>query len=85
MTKYTQTTYAILGLLTIGCHSGYAIKQMIDQSLNHFWKISYGQIYPTLKQLVADGLAAAQESSPDGTPAKKEYFITAKGRSVLME
>ncbi|MGP4107956.1 PadR family transcriptional regulator [Virgibacillus sp. L01] len=85
MTKHNHTTYAILGLLTIGCHSGYAIKQMIDQSLNHFWKVSYGQIYPTLKKLVADGLATVQESSQEGTPDKKDYFITAKGKTALLE
>ncbi len=85
MTKHNHTTYALLGLLTIGCHSGYAIKQMIDQSLNHFWKISYGQIYPTLKKLVQDGWATVQESAEEGAPAKKEYFITAKGKTALRE
>ncbi|MFD1362848.1 PadR family transcriptional regulator [Lentibacillus salinarum] len=85
MKGYNHTTYAILGLLTIGCHSGYAIKQMIDQSLNHFWKISYGQIYPTLKQLVQDDLATVEETSQEGKPHKKEYFITSKGEAELRE
>lgn len=83
MTKVNHTKYAILGLLTTGCHSGYSIKQMIDESLNHFWKISYGQIYPTLKQLVEEGLATATETSQVGKPNKKEYFLTSEGDQAL--
>lgn len=83
MKKINNTKYAILGLLTTDCRSGYAIKQMIDQSLNHFWKISYGQIYPTLKQLVEDGLATVQGTSQKGRPDKKEYFLTPKGEIEL--
>ncbi|MBY7145107.1 PadR family transcriptional regulator [Virgibacillus sp. NKC19-3] len=83
MKQTNNTKYAILGLLTTGCHTGYAIKQLMDQSLNHFWKISYGQIYPTLKQLVADGLATVQGASQEGKPDKKEYFLTEKGEAKL--
>ena len=83
MKDYNHTTYAILGILTTECKSGYAIKQLIDHSLNHFWKISYGQIYPTLKLLVAEGLAEVHSSSSPGKPDKKEYFLTAKGIDVL--
>ncbi|GGJ91457.1 hypothetical protein GCM10007063_12630 [Lentibacillus kapialis] len=85
MKKDNHTKYAILGLLTTDCHSGYGIKQMIDQSLNHFWKISYGQIYPMLKQLVTDELATVRTTTQDGKPDKKEYVITAKGEAALQE
>ena len=85
MKKDSHTKYAILGLLTTDCRSGYAIKQMIDRSLNHFWKISYGQIYPMLKQLVTDELATVRDTTQDGKPDKKEYFITAKGEAALQE
>lgn len=83
MSKQSDTKYAILGLLTTGCHTGYSIKQLIDRSLNHFWKISYGQIYPTLKQLVEEGLATVTGTSQDGKPDKKEYFLTPKGEQEL--
>lgn len=83
MKKYNDTTYAILGILTTDCRSGYAIKQFIDQSLNHFWKISYGQIYPTLKLIVQEGLADVQASSAPGKPDKNEYSLTPRGREVL--
>lgn len=83
MDKYNHTTYAILGILTTDCRSGYAIKQMIDQSLNHFWKISYGQIYPTLKLIVEDGLATVSPSLQEAKPGKNEYVLTSKGKEVL--
>ncbi|MEC1178390.1 PadR family transcriptional regulator [Metasolibacillus meyeri] len=83
MTKYNDTTYAILGILTTECKSGYAIKQLIDRSLNHFWKISYGQIYPTLKLISQEGLAEIRTSSSNGRPEKNEYYLTEKGLDVL--
>ena len=83
MKNYNHTTYAILGILTTKCRSGYDIKQFIDQSLNHFWKISYGQIYPTLKLMVEEGLAEVQTSTHQGKPDRKEYFLTLKGKETL--
>lgn len=83
MKRYNDTTYAILGILTTHCRSGYDIKQFIDNSLNHFWKISYGQIYPTLKQLEAEGLATSQTTPQDGKPDRKEYHLTPEGEEVL--
>lgn len=81
--NYNHTTYAILGILTTDCRSGYAIKQLIDQSLNHFWKISYGQIYPTLKLIVDEGLATVSTSAAESKPGKNEYTLTSKGEEVL--
>lgn len=83
MKTYNDTTYAILGILTTECKSGYAIKQFIDKSLNHFWKISYGQIYPTLKLIVQDGLAEVRTSANQGKQDRNEYFLTSKGIETL--
>ncbi|GAF66913.1 putative transcriptional regulator [Bacillus sp. TS-2] len=80
MPKENHTKYAILGLLTTSCRSGYSIKKMIDTSLNHFWKISYGQVYPTLKTLVQEGLAEVDNTNDLD---KKEYSITEKGKQEL--
>ncbi|WP_413378573.1 PadR family transcriptional regulator [Alkalihalobacillus sp. 1P02AB] len=85
MAQENHTKYAILGILTTTCNSGYEIKQMIDNSLNHFWKISYGQIYPMLKALVADGLAYVEEVEQENKPNKKNYFITKKGQMTLQD
>lgn len=85
MKKYNHTTYAILGILTTDCKSGYAIKQLIDNSLKHFWKISYGQIYPTLKLIVEEELATVRVSSQEGKPDRKEYYLTPKGEKTLKD
>ena len=83
--KYNHTTYTILGILTTECRSGYSIKQFIDRSLRHFWKISYGQIYPTLKIIVEEGLATVQTTTQEGKPDRNEYFLTEKGKHVLTD
>lgn len=83
MKKYNDTTYVILGILTTDCKSGYSIKQFIDRSLRHFWKISYGQIYPTLRIIVEEGLATVQTTSQEKKPSRNEYFLTSKGKRVL--
>ncbi|KAA6449454.1 PadR family transcriptional regulator [Bacillus swezeyi] len=83
MTKKNQTTYALLGLITAGYRTGYEMKQMIDQSLHHFWKISYGQIYPALNQLTEAGWVTAAPAAQERKPDRKEYQITAEGKKTL--
>ncbi|MEK3806714.1 PadR family transcriptional regulator [Metabacillus sp. SLBN-84] len=83
MKTYSDTTYAILGILTTDCRTGYDIKQLIDRSLTHFWKISYGQIYPTLKTIVEEELATVTITSQPSKPERKEYHLTAKGKETL--
>ncbi|MBM7553217.1 PadR family transcriptional regulator [Thalassobacillus pellis] len=85
MAQKNYTQYALLGLLVTGYHTGYSMKQMIDGSLNHFWKISYGQIYPALKQLVDKGYAEVKITSQQGKPDKKEYYITSSGKDFLKQ
>jgi DNA-binding PadR family transcriptional regulator len=63
--------------------SGYDIRQMIPQSIGHFWSESYGQIYPGLKRLAAAGLATKKTERKQGSPDRYVYFLTAKGREQL--
>lgn len=79
MPKENMTRYAILGLLASGCTSGYEMKHTIDTSLNHFWKISFGQVYPTLKRLEAEGLIV--EEVTDGE--RKQFALTENGHAEL--
>lgn len=79
----SRTAYVILGMLSIEPNrSGYDIRQAIESSVGHFWGESYGQIYPTLKQLASDGLIEAREI---GKQRRKEYTITQAGRECLRE
>ena len=61
--KRSQTAYVILGILAIHDNqSGYEIRKTIQQTVGFFWGESFGQIYPTLKKLLADGLIAPAKS-----------------------
>ncbi len=78
----TNTAYVLLGFLNSHPYSGYDIKRLADHSTRFFWQISYGQIYPELKRLVAMGLVAGAAGSR-GMRTRNVYRITAKGREVL--
>jgi DNA-binding PadR family transcriptional regulator len=82
--KQTAVTPVILGLLSLGARSGYDIKNAVDSSTRFFWAASYGQIYPELKRLEAEGLIAG-ESSPNGGRERRVYKLTAGGRKALTE
>ncbi|MYF92724.1 MAG: PadR family transcriptional regulator, partial [Gemmatimonadetes bacterium] len=60
MPKTNKSKYAIMGMLSIRPMSGYDMKKLIAQSISYFWNESFGQIYPTLKKLVEEGLATRQ-------------------------
>ncbi|WP_052712274.1 PadR family transcriptional regulator [Domibacillus indicus] len=83
MAKEAQTPFILLGLMTTGCSTGYSMKQLIDTGLSHFWKISYGQIYPALKKLTDEGLAEVQQETQEDKPDKKVYNMTPKGKKAL--
>ena len=77
----TQTSYAILGMLSLGPHSGYEIKRIADHSIRHFWALNYAQIYPELERLARAGLVSST-SEKDGR-AKTTYALAPGGRRAL--
>ncbi len=81
--RENRTRYVALGMLTNGPMTGYAMRQLIGASVGHFWQESYGQLYPTLHQLVAEDLVAA--SAKAGGPGRDSaiYDITGRGRAEL--
>jgi DNA-binding PadR family transcriptional regulator len=83
MAAPNRTSYAILGLLAGGPKSGYAIRQVVEQTLRHFWKESFGHIYPTLSKLAAAGLIAPEAEAPVGRTDQRRYRITPQGREEL--
>ncbi len=74
MAKTNTTIYIILGLLEHEDLSGYDIKKKIDYMISHFWDVGYGQIYPTLKTLEAEGLITKIYSGSSKGPEKKSLF-----------
>jgi DNA-binding PadR family transcriptional regulator len=75
---------ALLGLLTIEPMSGYDLGQLVRASVGHIWSESYGQIYPNLKRLEADGLVDRKTEKNPGKPDRNLYTITSKGRERLI-
>ena len=81
-----QTAYVILGILAIHPRqSGYEIRKTIQQTVGFFWGESYGQIYPTLKRLAAEGLIVPDASVSQTRPKRQEYSLTPAGHLCLQE
>ena len=81
--RSSSSMEVLLGLLTIEPMSGYDLGQTIRASIGHFWNESYGQIYPNLKRLAAEGLVGAKTERQKGKPERHIYSITKKGRERL--
>jgi PadR family transcriptional regulator, regulatory protein AphA len=80
--KLTPTARVVLGMLKLGAQTGYDIKRIVEVSTRFFWGASYGQIYPELRRLAADGLVEA-EAAPRGGIARNVYRLTPKGERAL--
>lgn len=85
MAQRNRTKLAVLGFLTWKPMSGYEIKKAIDRSISNFWSESYGQIYPILQELAAEGLATSASAKGEGTREQTIYTITEAGRVTLRE
>jgi PadR family transcriptional regulator AphA len=82
----SQTAYVILGLLSIeGKQSGYDMRKTIQGSVGYFWGESYGQIYPMLRRLMAEGLIVPTGQGGKGRGGRREYSLTAAGHARLQE
>jgi PadR family transcriptional regulator, regulatory protein AphA len=80
----TAITPVILGLLAMRPLAGYDIKAIVDRSTRFFWAASYGQIYPELRRLEAEGLIVG-EDAPKGGRQRRVYSLTPAGRKALVE
>jgi PadR family transcriptional regulator AphA len=80
--EISPTGRVILGMLSLGKNTGYDIKQFVDKSVRHFWAASYGQIYPELRRLEAEGLIVGHDA-PSGGRARTVYALTGPGRDAL--
>jgi len=85
VSKENKSKYAVMGVLSLCPSSGYDIKKFMECSTSNFWSESYGQIYPILKQLVEEGLAATHVEKQEGKPEKYIYTLTEQGQEGLRE
>ncbi len=75
---------ALLGLLSLKPMCGYDLRRLIQYSIGHFWSESFGQIYPTLHALAAEGLVRpARHTATKGNRERQVYAITDGGRATL--
>jgi DNA-binding PadR family transcriptional regulator len=71
---------AILSLLGEGPTNGYGLIKAIHTKSDGAWRPSPGSVYPTLQQLVDEGLIAPTSQGP-----RAEYDLTDEGRSYVAE
>jgi PadR family transcriptional regulator, regulatory protein AphA len=84
VTRERRTRYVVLGMLAQGPANGYALRQRIEASVGNFWQESFGQLYPTLKELSRSGLvtSSAEKGARKGA---RSYAITASGKLALRQ
>ena len=75
----------ILGFLMYKGMTGYELKKFFSISFSFFSGLSYGAIYPALKKMAEEGLITMQLQIQDGTPNKKVYTITEKGKEFFLQ
>jgi len=81
----TSTPDALLGVLSLGPMSGYTIRAVVEQSIGNFWSESFGQIYPSLKRLTAEGMVQKKTERQKGRPDRNVFSLTEKGKERLQE
>jgi DNA-binding PadR family transcriptional regulator len=82
VTRSSQTDLAVLAVLSVEPLTGYAVREAVTTHLGAFWNESFGQIYPTLARLRADGLVATDAGDRGGSSVHR---LTAAGRERLVE
>jgi DNA-binding PadR family transcriptional regulator len=68
---------AILSLLSEAPATGYALIKGIAERTDQAWRPSPGSVYPTLQQLVDEGLVRQQ--GDEGTGGRTDYELTDEG------
>src|SRR4051812_6475213 len=77
----TPTGWSILGFLSLQDRNGYEIRQAARRSVEHFWGVSDGQLYPQLRNLHELGLI--EPVQPGGSA--QTWRLTGDGRSALLQ
>jgi DNA-binding PadR family transcriptional regulator len=81
--RTATTGNAILGLLSLRSHwPTYAITQQLRRNMRFFWPRAESRIYDEAKQLVARGLATAEQEQ-QGERTRTTYAITATGADAV--
>ena len=79
--KLTPVSYLILGFVSGGATTPYALKQMVAKSVGYFWGFPHSQFYSEPPRLVELGLLS--ERREEGGRRRRHYTITAAGHEAL--
>ena len=82
--RLKPSSYLILGMLSRGVETGYAIKRTVDLSTRFFWAASLAQVYPELAALEEGGYVVSTDE-PRGARPRKLHSLTDEGRTALRE
>jgi PadR family transcriptional regulator, regulatory protein AphA len=75
-----------LAVLAHGPASGYEIKKELEGgAYAHFFRASFGSIYPALARLAGEGLISGREQEQAKRPDKKVYSLTPAGKRELSQ
>jgi DNA-binding PadR family transcriptional regulator len=81
--RENRTRWVVLGMLTVEPMTGYRLRQAIADSVGHFWQESFGQLYPALRRLAAEGLVEARATRGGPGRGGATYHVTPRGRAAL--
>jgi DNA-binding PadR family transcriptional regulator len=82
MARRAKTRFLVLGMLSRGAMSGYEIAAEVREAISSFWRESFGSIYPTLAQLLHQGMIRRLPRVRAGR-RRLSYRITPRGRAEL--
>ena len=74
----------LLGFLFDKRMSGYDLKKRFSRSFAFFSGLSYGSIYPALKQMEQEGLITMKFEIQESAPNRKVYTITQAGKQAFL-
>ena len=73
-----------MGWLSVKPMSGYEMRRQIEGSTGNFWQESFGQIYPTLKRLLGEGMVElVKDVVGERRTESKVYRLTVAGQERL--
>lgn len=76
---------AILGALKERPMHGYELKKRLSDLLGHFWKISFGSLYPALKRLETKNAVQKAYTVKEKTRNRHVYRITPEGEELFQK
>jgi PadR family transcriptional regulator AphA len=81
--RLTPVSLIVLGLIELagGEATPYELKQLVPQTVGHFWTVQHAQLYSEPERLAGAGLL--EEEREEGGRRRRLYRLTAAGREAL--